>query len=601
MGRWLAPALSLALLLPYTGRADEETKKPAEKPAEKPAPKKVAHIKLSGSMTEKAPVVDPLLGSLGETFKDKLDRIKKAGADKEIGALVLEVNGVAVGWGKLNELSQAIAAFRATGKKAYAHLEAGTTKDYLLALACDEVCVPESTWLMLNGIRLEVSFYKDLFKKIGVHADMLQMGDFKGAAEPYTRNSLSEPNKKQLTSVLDDFYENEIVGRIAKARGKYKLTADKVKKLIDDGPYTAAGAKKVGLVDRLAYLEDYEEVIKKTLPGEAKVVRDYQKKKHEELDIFGLYRKLLFGPSKSSGGRGPKVAVIYANGPIVTGKSTASLLGSEVMGSDTIVKAIRDAENDKTVKAIVLRVDSPGGSALASDLIWNELKRSKKPVIASMADIAASGGYYISMAAKKIYAEPGTLTGSIGVVGGKFATRGLWEKVGIKTEVIARGVNSGLLASDEPFSETERKTMKGMMQDIYDQFVDKALAGRVKAGKKINRKDFLDLAGGRIWTGRQAKENGLVDELGTLHDAIVAAAKLGGLPADKEPELLLLPKSKGILEDLFGSQGDASLSLLLPAIKKVPELHGKLRGVDALLHLRREPVWAVLPFRLEVK
>src|SRR5262249_26821992 len=146
-----------------------------------------------------------------------------------------------------------------------------------------------------------------------------------------------------------------------------------------------------------------------------------------------------------------------------------------------------------------------------------------------------------------------------------------------------------------------RKAMKGLMQDVYDQFVDKALAGRVKAGRKMTRKELLDLAGGRIWTGRQAKENGLVDELGTLQDAIAAAAKLGGLPADKEPDLLLLPKSKGFLEDLLGSQGDASLAVLLPAIKKVPELTRKLRGVDALLQLRREPVWAVLPFRLEVK
>jgi protease-4 len=597
---WALPALALALVLSPSVRAAEDAKKQADKPAPKKA-LKVAHIKLSGSMGEKAPTVDPLLGNLGETFKDKLERIKKAGADKEVAALLLEVNGVSAGWGKLNELTEAVAAFRATGKKAYAHLESGSTKDYLIGLACDEVCLPESTWLMLTGVRMEVSFYKDLFAKIGVKADMLQMGDFKGAAEPYTRDSLSEPNRKQLTSVLDDFYEKEIVGRIVKARALRKLSDDKVKKLIDEGPYAARSAHKVGLVDRLAYLDDYEDAIKKAVGGEAKVVRDYQKKKQEELDIFGLYRKLLFGPSKSSGGRGPKVAVIYANGAIMTGKSTSSLLGAEVMGSDTIVKAIRTAENDKSVKAIVLRVDSPGGSALASDLIWNELKRSKKPVVASMADVAASGGYYISMAAKKIFAEPGTLTGSIGVVGGKFATRGLWNKIGVKTEVIARGAHSGLLTSDEPFSDSERKAMKGLMQDVYDQFVDKALEGRLKAGRKMTRKELLDLAGGRIWTGRQAKENGLIDELGTLHDAVMAAAKMGGLPADKEPELLLLPKSKGFLEDLLGSRSDAALSVVLPALKKSPELLGKLRGVDGLLHLRREPVWAVLPFRLEVK
>jgi protease-4 len=601
--RGLVPALALALLLPVPARADKDKeKKPAEKPAEKKTVK-IAHIKLSGSMTEKAPTVDPLLGNIGETFKDRLDRIKKAGADKEVGALLLEIDGVTAGWGKLNELRQAIAGFRKTGKKAYAHLEGGGARDYLLALACDEVAMPESSWLMLTGLRLEVSFYKDLFDKIGVKADMMHMGDYKGAAEPYTRTSLSEPNRKQLTSVLDDYFDHEVVGRIAKARATKNLGADKVRKLIDEGPFAARKAKAVGLIDRLVYIDDYEDVIKKALHADDfKLVKDYGKKKTEEVDIFSLYRKLIFGASKKASSTHAKVAVIYATGAIITGKSTSGILGGEVMGSETIVKAIREAEKDKTVKAIVLRVDSPGGSALASDLIWNELKRSKKPVIASMADVAASGGYYISMAAQKIYAEPGTLTGSIGVVGGKFATRGLWDKVGIKSEVIARGANSGVFSSDEPFTDSERKTMKALMEDVYDQFVDKSLQGRVKAGKKMNRKELLDLAGGRIYTGRQAKENGLIDELGTLSDAIAAAAKLGGLPADKEPELLMLPKAKGVLDELLGELGGSSgLSLARPALKLAPELTGKLRGVDALLHLRREPVWATLPFHVEVK
>src|SRR5205085_10645617 len=204
--------------------------------------------------------------------------------------------------------------------------------------------------------------------------------------------------------------------------------------------------------------------------------------------------------------------------------------GEESCGARTMVEAIRQAENDKTVKAIVLRVDSPGGSALGSDLIWNELRRSKKPIIASMSDVAASGGYYISMAAKKIYAEPGTLTGSIGVVGGKIALAGLYDKVGITTDVIQRGANAGIFASDEPFSPTEREALTALMKDIYDQFVDQALAGRQKAGKKMTREGLLKIAGGRIWTGRQAKENGLVDELGSLVDAVAAAKNVAGLP-----------------------------------------------------------------------
>jgi protease-4 len=594
-------ALALALLLSVSVRADEAAAPTSAKPAGKAAPvkaSKVAHIKLSGSMEEKAPTNDPLFGNLGETFRDKLERIRKAGTDKDVAVLLLEINGVSAGWGKLNDIGQAITSVRGAGKKVFAHVESGNSKDYLLALACDEVCMPESTALMLTGIRMEMSFYKDMLKMIGIQADVIHIGDFKSAGEPFTRDSMSEPNRKQLTSIIDDFYEHEIVGRIAKAR---KMSPPKVKKLIDHGPYAARGALKSGLVDRLAYIESYEEVIKQTVGGhEVKVVRDYGKKKDEEVNIFALYRKLIFGPGSSSSSRNPKVAVIYATGAITTGKSSGGLLGGEVMGSDTIVKALRQAEEDKTVKAIVLRVDSPGGSALASDLIWNEMKRCKKPIVASMADVAGSGGYYICIAARKIYCEPGCITGSIGVVSMKMATRGLWDKVGVKSEVISRGAHSGILTSDEPFSDSERKTMKDLMLDIYDQFVDKSLEGRVKAGKKMTRKELLDLAGGRIYTGRQAKENGLIDELGTLQDAIVEAARMGGLPKDTTPELLQLPRTKGFLDSLLNDH-DVSISTLLPKSKLTPELIGKLRGIDGILQIRREPVWMMVPYRIELK
>ncbi len=596
--RALVPALALVLALPVAARADEGKK--AEKKTFT-----LAHIKLSGAMPEKPPLTDPLLGAIGETFKDKVNRIKKAGADKEVDGLLLEINGLAVGWGKLNELIQAVAHVRQSGKKVFAHVESGLTRDYILGLACDDVAMPEAGMLLLTGVRMEFGFYKGLLKKLGIQADFIHMGDYKGAAEPFTRDSLSEPNRRQLTSILDDFYDKEIVERIVKARPARKFSDDKVKKLIDDGPFSARDAKKKGLLDRLAYFDDYPDVVKSVVKADSvKVVKDYGKKKEEELDVLSLYKKivgsaLLGGLSLSSSK--PKVAVIYATGAITTGKSGSSFLSGEVMGSDTIVEAIRTAEKDKSVKAIVLRVDSGGGSALASDLIWNELKRSKKPVIASMSDIAGSGGYYICMSAKKIYAEPGTITGSIGVVSGKFATRGMWDGIGVKTEVLSRGANSGVLSMDEPFTPSEKKRMKELMQDIYDLFLDKALEGRVKAGKKMTREQLVKLAGGHIYTGRQAKENGLIDEVGTLEDAIAEAARLGGLPAGKEPELLLLPKQKNPLEALLGSAMGARTSGLKLDLKQVPGLAEQLRGVDTLLEMRRERVWLILPYRLEVK
>src|SRR5579883_1413257 len=590
-----------------------EDKKDEKKTETKKVEKKtvsLAHIKLSGSLEEAPPSSDPLFGSLKEHFKSKLDRIEKARKDANVQAIYLQLDGLSIGWGKLDELSRAIAEVRKSGKKVFAYLESGNTKDYLLALACDEICLPESDWLMLTGMRAEVSFYKNLFEKIGAQADMLQMGDFKAAAEPFMRNSMSKPARAQLTRVIDDYYENSLVERIVHARASKNFTAEQVKKLIDEGPYTARGALEAGLVDRLGYADDYRNQLKETLKKQHQAdkfafLKDYGKEEKKDIDLsnpFAIF-KLLATPVNSKSSSHSKIAVIYATGVITTGKSEEGLFGSETLGSTTMIKAIRQAEEDETVKAIVLRVDSPGGSALASDLIWNELKRSKKPVIASMSDVAASGGYYISMAAQKIYAEPGTLTGSIGVVGGKLAIGGTLNKIGITTEIISRGANAGILSSDKPFTDSERKAMTALMKDVYDQFLDKALAGRKKAGRTMTREELVQLAGGRIWTGRQAKENGLIDELGTLGDAIEAARKLAKLPEGKEPELLLLPKSKSFLDTLFEEMGDtrAPSTRFRSLLRGAPELQRKLRGLDGLFQLRGEPVWLTLPYHIEIE
>lgn len=600
-------ALTLLALSTWSGAGTllhaEDKKTEAKKAEEKPDVATLAHIKLSGALDETPVSVDPLFGSSQENFKSKLDRIKKAKDDAKVQGLYLQMDGVAIGRGKLHELRHAIADFRKSGKKAYAYMEAGSTADYLVALACDEVCLPESGWLMLTGMRAEVSFYKDLFEKLGIKADMLQMGNFKGAAEPYTRSSMSPEFRKQFESVIDDFYEKDLVAIIAQSRKD--LSPEKVKKLIDDGPYTAKGAKAAGLVDRIAYADAYRNELKDTLKVErVRILKNYAKAKIEDIDLsnpFAIFK--LLAPPKTITSTKQKVAVIYATGVIVTGKGGESIFGESACGSTTMVEAIRQAEQDDTVKAIVLRVDSPGGSALASDLIWNELTKCKKPVIASMSDVAASGGYYISMAAGKIYAEPGTLTGSIGVVGGKLALGGLYDKIGINTEIISRGANANLFSSTTPFSDSERKAMTALMKDVYDQFLDKAIQGRVKAGKKFTREDFTKYAEGRIWTGRQAKQHGLIDELGTLDDAITAARGLAKM--DKDFELLVLPKSKTFVETLLESKGDARIpgfDLKQTALfRALPKLSGHLPLLEGMLHLRGEPVWAILPCRLEIK
>jgi protease-4 len=574
---------------------------PAEKKAEeKKAPATLAQIKLSGSLDEAPVSDDPLFGSLGENFKTKLDRIRKAKTDAAVAGLVLHFDGLGVGWGKLDELRHAISDFRKAGKKAYAFLEAGDSHDYLAAVACDRIFMPESGSLMLTGIRTEITFFKDLFDKIGVKADMLQMGDFKGAAEPYTRNSLSKENRQQLESVVDDYYQHALVGAIAAGRPDKKWTAEHVKKLIDRGPFTAKAALAAGLIDKLAYADEVRDAVKEELKlDELKVAKNYGKEEGDKFDFSNPFEILkLFAPPKKSASKATKIAIVYATGIIVTGKGGNSILGGEICGSTTMVEAIRQAEHDKTVKAIVLRVDSPGGSALASDLIWNELRRCKKPVVASMSDVAASGGYYISMAAQKIYAEPSTLTGSIGVVGGKIVIGGAENKLGLRTETISRGANANILSSETPFSDSEKAAWTAVMQDIYDQFLDKTLEGRKKAGKDLTRDGLVKLAGGHVWTGRQAKANGLVDELGTLDDAVAAAKEMSGLAKDAKTELLLLPRPRTFLDMLLEGKLDsrAAISMSLP-----PELFSKLRGLDALLQLRGEMAWAMMPYRIELK
>ena len=341
----------------------------------------LAHIKLSGSLDESPVGTDPLLGVAGENFKNKLDRIKKARNDDSVKALFLQIDDLGIGWAKLDALHAALADFRKTGKKVYGYIESGSSKDYVLACACDEILLPESGWLMLTGMCAEMTFYKDLLEKIGIKADMLQMGDFKGAAEPFTRSGMSPQLRKQLESVLDDYYDNGLVETIVKSRPARKWSPEQVKKLIDAGPYTAKAALAAGLVDRIAYTDEFETSLKKASKAdELKIVYNYGQAKTETIDLsnpLNIFK--LFGSSEPAASSKPKVAVIYAVGTIVSGKGGESLLGGNSVGAATMIEAIRQAEKDDTVKAIVVRVDSPGGSALASDLIWNELRRARSP------------------------------------------------------------------------------------------------------------------------------------------------------------------------------------------------------------------------------
>lgn len=578
--------------------SDDANKKEADKqpkPAKKRSEKvRFAKLALTSDMPE-APESSSPFGSLQVDLRSMLGRLEKAGSDDTIAGMILVIDNPGLGRGKLHEVRQAIEKFRKQGKKVYAQLEMAMPEDYLLATACDEIVMPESGVLLLPGVRMEAMFFRGTLAKLGVKADFLHMGDAKGAAESLTRRSYSKPVKENLSALVDDLYD-QMVETIATDR---KLEKEKVIELIDQGLLTAGKAKEAGLIDRVGYPHELRRELKEQNEQRNLVYVENYGKQKVDTDFSGpagLLKLLsaMSGGSSGSKAAGKKIAIVYAVGPITTGESAQDLFGSRSVGSTTMVSALREAAKDDKVAAIVLRIDSPGGSAIASDLIWSEIEQIDKPVIASMGNVAASGGYYIAMGADHIFAEPSTITGSIGVVGGKMALQGLYDKIGISVETISRGKNSGVFSGNKGFTPSEREVFENMMRETYEQFTTKAAEGRQMELDKLK-----ELAGGRVYTGRQAKENGLVDELGTLADAIAKAKQLAGLDTDDKVKIETLPEPVDFFESLFGdTKGEKEVRLDLSAI--APELRELTRKAATLQRIFREPVALVMPFELEI-
>lgn len=585
--------IGLALLAPFLGwtvaaladppPAASETKKAT-----------LARVDVDDDFAEGAAASGGLFEDVRPKLHSIVARLDQAAKDEKVSGVVLEVSESGLGLGKVAELRAAIGRVRQAGKKVYAKILSAEAPDYLVASACDQIILPQSGSLTISGLRAEVTFYKGLFDLAGVQADFIQIGDFKGAAEPYTRTGMSPEFRQQYESIIEDYYQ-QMVRTIADDR---KLDAEQVRKLIDEGLFTAQAALDARLIDRVAYADELAGWLKSELRAdELAVVDDYGVKK-ADADLSGIggflkMMELMMGAEQGRrrASKNPKIAVIYAVGEITDGQSGVSLLGGVTVGSEALIKAFETAAKDDTVKAIVLRVDSPGGSALASDLVWREVTRSSKPVIASMGDVAASGGYYISMGAKKIFAEPGTLTGSIGVVSGKLATKGLLSKFGVTTEVISRGRNSGVLSSSEPFTPSEREACLRAMTEVYKQFTAKAAQGR-----KLDPARLESLAQGRVFSGRMAVANGLVDALGTLHDAVVEAKNLAGLKAEDKVELLTLPEPPSLFEALLSGP-----SLGARARQLAPGLSERLAELATLQRLFARPAVTVLPYRVRIR
>jgi protease-4 len=470
-------------------------------------------------------------------------------------------------------------------------MEIGMNREYYIATAADKIFVPPPGDLYINGFAAEAMFYKGSLDKLGVEADVIQIGPkYKNAPDQYTKKEMGEGQREVINAVLDEYFGRFTAG-IAESRRK---SVEDVVALIDTAPFNANQAKEFGLIDDALYEEQVHDELKKQLGYKA----------DDKLRTIrgGEYREI---PSDSLGlNNGERVALIYASGAINIGHSNDSPFGGSMVGSDTVVSAVNDAANDSSIKAIVLRVDSPGGSALASDLMWHALEnaKAKKPVVVSMSDVAASGGYYISCNASKIVAEPTTITGSIGVFMGKPVVKGLYDWLGITNQYVMRGKNSGIFRETEKWTPEERAKMEEGANNIYfNNFLPKVARGRNMDAERANM-----LGQGRVWTGTQARENGLIDEFGGLEKAIDIAKELAKLPADKDVRRVVFPAPRPFFETLFGDPEETQTSAELKAQRALADslpqdLRSVLRYAELFDRMKRGEAMLMLPFELEIK
>src|SRR5687768_14720673 len=494
-------------------------------------------LRVAGTLPDYSPD-DPfkkVFGGPDQSLTGLVMQFKKAKLDKRIKAILLDVNMSAVGWGKADEIRDAITDFRSSGKQVYAYIEFGLNKEYYIATAADKIIVPPPGELFINGLAADVMFFRGSLDKLGIYPDIYQIGKYKTAANMFKEKEMTEAHREFINEFIEDLYQRYI-NTIAQARRK---TPDEVRTVIDNATYNAEQAKNAGLIDDAMYRDHLENMLKKQL----------RQKEPDPLIAVRAHDYRDVSPESLGLNKGERIAVIYATGEIGSGSSQNSPNGDQSIGSDTVAKALNDAAADKTIKAVVLRVDSPGGSGLASDIIWRavETANQKKPVVVSMSDVAASGGYYISASASKIIAQPTTITGSIGVLAGKPVMRGFYDWLGISNEYVMRGKTAGMFRATEKFSDDERvKFEEWIKTTYYRDFVPKVAKGRGKDPGYID-----SVAQGRVWTGGQAKDKGLVDEFGGLDKAIDVAKQLAKIPADKGVQRVILPYPTTFLQQLF--------------------------------------------------
>jgi len=522
-------------------------------------------IRLEGPLVEFAEtnfLASMIAGGRPLSVHDVWNGLRMAAADDRIAGVLLRLGPLACDWAKCAEIREAVLDFRKSGKKAYASIEEAPEfdKEYYLATSCDRIILHPLGWLGITGIGGHVPFFKKAMDKLGIEAQFEHVEEFKTAANMFTESGFTEAHRQMTEAIAGDRFA-EYVRTVAESRRK---TEAEVRSLIDEAFFQGEDAVKAGLVDDLLYDDQIASLFQKDGKKCGRVT-------------LGMYASI--DPVSVGLGTGRRIALLYGSGPIHGGESLY-----QSMGADTIVRWIRAARTDPTIAAIVFRVDSPGGSAVASDSIWREvmLCRKVKPFVVSMSDVAGSGGYWISMAADRIVAQPQTLTGSIGVLSGKISLEKLLEKVGVTAETVRYGRRSTMFSPFKGLTPDERQLLKKEILWIYDRFLAKAAEGRKKSKEDVDK-----IGKGRVWTGAQAKANGLVDEIGGLTKAVDAAKALAGIGRGENVRLVVWPKRTTFLGSLFGRR-DARVAAPLPR-----EIERALAWAG---RLNEDRIWAIMPF-----
>jgi protease-4 len=540
-------------------------------------------LHLNGDAPEKPPVqlsIPLLQERTPVTVENIWSMLRHAAADPRIKAVVFEPSGSSIGWARMQEIRADLEQFRKSGKPLIAYLKAPNTRDYYMATACSKIYMSPVDMLDLKGVAFELMYFKNTLDKVGVHVDVEHAGKYKDYGDMFTRTSMSPETNEVMSSLADDIY-SDLIKTVAKGRNK---SADVIRTTLDNGPFLGKQAKAAGLVDDLRYEDQTFGELKTTL-------KQSELKKITEREYSSVPDAAVPGTGGSD-----RIAYVVAEGSISRGEPGGGSDSDSDLESESFVKMLTRVANDKNIKGVIVRINSPGGEVAASDDMWRAMNdlHTKKPVVISMSDDAASGGYYMAMSGDPLVAYPATITGSIGVVFGKPNLHGLYDKLGITKDYVSRG-RFALIESDySSLSEPERQKLREGIDSEYEDFVSRVATARRKPASVIE-----PLAQGRVWLGDQAKSNGLVDELGGLDRAIELVKAKAGIARSTGVSLTVFPPKRSLLEVILASNTDAEADTVLSAAGLAPV---RAAWHDASLRVwMRGGMLRMMPFSIQIK